>query len=66
MLKIICDTNAHRRLTAEYIKSAKNQMVESFYVKNGFRLEIEAEAVKRFHFDGGPTPLFAIPILEVA
>jgi FkbH-like protein len=66
MLKIICDTNAHRRLTAEYIKSAKNQMVESFYVKNGFRLEIEAESVKHFHLDGGPTPLFAIPILEVA
>lgn len=66
MLKIICDTNVNKRLTAEYVKSSKNQMVESFYINNGFELEKEVDGVKRFKLHGGPTPLFAIQILQVA
>jgi predicted enzyme involved in methoxymalonyl-ACP biosynthesis len=65
MLKIICDTNADKTLTAEYIKSAKNQMVEFLYIKHGFRLESEIGTVKHFNLDGGPNPSFAIPIMKV-
>lgn len=66
MLKIIFDTNSSTILTAEYIKSKKNQMVESFYIKNGFELESESAGVKRFKSIDVSKPLFDIPILEVS
>ena len=66
MLKIIFDTNSRKILTGEYIKSKKNQMVESFYIKNGFELESETAVVKRFKSITVPKPLFDIPILEVS
>lgn len=66
MLKIVCDENLYNgQVTAEYVRSAKNQMVEDFYIKNGFELIAQNEGTKNYQHGKGPAPLYCIPINKV-
>jgi FkbH-like protein len=62
MLKIICK---NRKLTAEYIFSNKNQMVSTFYEKNGFKIINHNSQMVKYEFDEGPKPKFEIKLKEV-
>ena len=62
MLKIICK---NRKLTAEYIPTKKNQMVSSFYEKNGFKVIGHEDQKIKYELHSGPEPKFEIKLKEV-
>jgi FkbH-like protein len=62
MLKIVC---RGRKLTSEYMASKKNQMVNSFYDQNGFKIVKQEAGRVIYSLDAGPNPKFEIPIKEV-
>lgn len=65
MLKVVCDREGTDGLTAEFIRSEKNQMVEKFYEKNGFELTKESSGARLFSAAGGPAPDCAVEVYEV-
>ena len=65
MLKIVCENEMPNVLTAEYIRTNKNQMVSHFYEMNGFIMVSQNDDYKYYRNETKPTPKFTIEIAEV-
>ena len=65
MLKTVCENEMPNVLTAEYIRTNKNQMVSHFYEMNGFILVSQNDDYKYYRNETKPTPKFTIEIAEV-